>query len=889
MLGDDDLLAWFSRLDVAEPTRSLISQIRSTGPSRRVGGGHSNVTGRYPSRKMGVTIQFESHQVELAGIHEMEHDTAVLEYFDQPPAIRLDYQSSSGKRMDVFHTPDFFVIKKQQAGWEEWKTEEELQRLGVRNSYRYCVDASGRWHCPPGSAFAERFGLYYRVRSSVEINWVFQRNIQFLDDYLRNDSPEIPPASREIAIAHVSATPGLPLRDLLELTTATIAPDIIFAMIAADVLHVDLCAAALAEPAQVKVFSSPEAASRHQFRSHSTPLHYRRHAFQCGSQIIWDGKILNLANIGETHVSLISEQHELIELPVATFETLARENRLEFTTDDADHVIADTIRDRLARANEAALRTATHRSGLIGQYLDRGMLPHNTEVPPRTFFRWLARYREAEAAYGNGFVGLLPTSNNRGNRCAKLPELSRTTMQEHIGADYETLKQKTKYSSWIQLKLACEEQGVCTPSYKTFCIGVRNRPAHEQTLKRKGRRASYQVESFHWDLTLKTPRHGDRPFEVVHIDHTELDVECVAGSGQVLGRPWMTLLTDAFSRRVLAFYLTFDPPSYRSCMMVLRECVRRFNRIPQILIVDGGREFSSVYFETLLARYECTKKTRPPAKARFGAICERMFGIANTRFIHNLRGNTQITRNVRQITKSVDPKGFATWSLTELHKRLAEYLYEVHDAIRHPALGCTPREAYDSALISGGSRICRMVAYNEEFLMLTLPTTAKGAAKVTPSRGVKINHIYYWCEAFRQIVDGWVPVRYDPFDAGMAYAFVGKQWLQCHSECYVTLKGRSEREIMLATTEMRRQRQNHSRHFSVTARRMAEFLQSVEAEENLLAQRLRDQESSTTRLRIITAAASSGGMIEQTLPQALPDHVCLAVDESAIGELYGEF
>ena len=86
-------------------------------------------------------------------------------------------------------------------------------------------------------------------------------------------------------------------------------------------------------------------------------------------------------------------------------------------------------------------------------------------------------------------------------------------------------------------------------------------------------------------------------------------------------------------------------------MMVMRECIRRLGRFPQILVVDGGREFESTYFETLLARYECTKKTRPPAQARFDSTCERLFGAANTQFIHNLRGNTQITRNVRQVTK----------------------------------------------------------------------------------------------------------------------------------------------------------------------------------------------------------------------------------------------
>ena len=112
------------------------------------------------------------------------------------------------------------------------------------------------------------------------------------------------------------------------------------------------------------------------------------------------------------------------------------------------------------------------------------------------------------------------------------------------------------------------------------------------------------------------------------------------------------------------------------------------------MVVDGGREFESTYFETLLARYECTKKTRPPAQPRFGSTCERLFGTTNTQFIHNLKGNTQITRNVRQVTKSVDPKALATWPLPDLHGRLSEYLYEIHDTLLHPALGQSPREAF---------------------------------------------------------------------------------------------------------------------------------------------------------------------------------------------------
>lgn len=79
-------------------------------------------------------------------------------------------------------------------------------------------------------------------------------------------------------------------------------------------------------------------------------------------------------------------------------------------------------------------------------------------------------------------------------------------------------------------------------------------------------------------------------------------------------------------------------------MMVIRECIKRHGRLPQIFVTDGGKEFSSVYFETLLAIFECTRKVRPPAESRVGNLVERMFFTTNTQFVHNLQGNTQIMK-----------------------------------------------------------------------------------------------------------------------------------------------------------------------------------------------------------------------------------------------------
>ncbi len=66
MLDSQEIDKWGQSLSLSQAARTVIEQIRATGPSRRVQGGRRNVCGIYPSRKMGVTIQFESHRHELA-------------------------------------------------------------------------------------------------------------------------------------------------------------------------------------------------------------------------------------------------------------------------------------------------------------------------------------------------------------------------------------------------------------------------------------------------------------------------------------------------------------------------------------------------------------------------------------------------------------------------------------------------------------------------------------------------------------------------------------------------------------------------------------------------------------------------------------------------------
>lgn len=904
MLNDLEIEQWVHRLKLSDEARAVIRQIRTSPPARSVRSFKGNVSGRFPSRKMGVTIQFESHKNELPFVYEYEHDDDVLEYYDQPPSIKLTYEAVNGRRLGVWHTADYFAIRQDTAGWEEHKLEARLAELALKSPNRYFQDQNGQWRCPPGEASAKGFGLYYRIRSSSEINWSLQRSVEFLDDYYRGNSLNVPADMIAKVLLHAKSAIGLTLEELFRHTSGAVSRDVIYSLIASGELFVNLKDAPLTEPNKVRIFPDRETAVAF---SNFTQIPVQDGSrippvvnFSAGSVFQWDGKGWVVVNVGERMVGLIGEDKTFAEIPIPAFEKLVMDGRITGITAEPLPSLHPEAMRRIEQADRNDYKEANRKAEIVRALMSDVPLPSNIVIPERTLRDWTAKYRKAQEDYGNGYVGLLPRKRTGNTKC-KLPAQSRELLSEFIENDYETHKQKGKSAVYSAYSLACERRGVVAASYKTFCKAANQRPRYNQTLKRQGSKAAYKNKEFYWSLTPTTPRHGERPLHIAHIDHTELDVDLVCSiTGQNFGRAWTTFLTDAFSRR-LAVYVTYDPPSYRSSMMIFRECVRRFGRMPQTVIVDGGRDFGSTYFDSLLARYECVKKTRPPAEGHFGSVCEKLFDTSNTQFIHNLEGNTQIMRNVRQVTKSVDPRGHALWTLERLYLFLREWAYEVYDTIEHPTLGQSPRDAFARGMITTGERSHRMITYNEEFRRWTLPTTRKGNAKVWPGRGVKINNFYYWSEAFRRPdVEGkQVSVRYDPFDIGSGLAYVRGEWVECYSEYYSVFRGRSEREVMLATAELRRRSTRHSQRFSITAARLAHFLESVESEEVLLRQRTADREARNV-LKLINNETVTPGQ-SQTAPNipaaAMSAHRMQPPQARSLGEtsateeleVYGEF
>jgi putative transposase len=829
---------------VPDEGRRLIRTIRTSEPSRRTRSGPKNVACRYPSKKMGVTIQAESHTNELAALYEWDHDEATKEFYDQPPSIKLSYRAKNGRMVYPLHTPDYFVISQQWIGWVECKTEEQLLKLAETQPARYQQDGEGNWRCPPGEMYAEQFGLGYRVRSSRENEWILLRNLTFLSDYLDADCPEPTDEQRNVATELFRSRPWMPLIDLVR-ADAKLPSDAVYKLIADEELYFPMRSQPLAELEYAIVYRDEVAAEA--YRLQSQPLQSRFESVEPveiapGGSLLWAGAPWRIENVGDGVLFLRNAEGHGSRLRKEELEDYLREGLITGLpkSHDTDHEQA--VLTAVAGASPEAMQEAVERYRML--HPEHGV-SSNLNRCARTFKRLRKQYRDAELLHGNGMVGLYPQIHRRGNRCRKLDEAVIKIMQEVIHEKYLVPHRPTCKGVYGEAVLRCKEAGLVPPSAKSFRAEINRISRYEQELKRSGKRAAYTFEEFHWRLDMTTPRHGERPFDIAHIDHTQLDIEVADRRyGKAFERPWLSVMLDAYSREPLASWISFDEPSYVSCMMLIKECVKRHARVPRVLVLDGGSEFDSVYFETLIAHLKILKKSRAKSKARYGSVLERFFGTTNTQMVHNLRGNTQATKTPRQCTPSHDPRKHVAWTLAGLHDAFDDWLDRVYSVNEHPALGVSPAEAFATGLLDFGSRAHKRISYTKGFELLCMPSTPKGTARVDPVAGIKVNYRRYWCADFRDpaLHRKSVPVRYHPQDASLAFAYVGGRWVECRSELAEVFARRSVKEIALITQEIRARDREMGRKGQVTAERIAQYLRDADGKEKVQRQQWRDQE-----------------------------------------------
>lgn len=107
----------------------------------------------------------------------------------------------------------------------------------------------------------------------------------------------------------------------------------------------------------------------------------------------------------------------------------------------------------------------------------------------------------------------------------------------------------------------------------------------------------------------------NRSNQVWQADHTQVDVLVVDQSGEVLGRPWLTIVVDSYSRCIMGLHLGFDAPSAWVVCLALRHAIlpKQYSSsyelqeswgtygLPQYLYTDQGKDFTSQHLGVVLA------------------------------------------------------------------------------------------------------------------------------------------------------------------------------------------------------------------------------------------------------------------------------------------------
>lgn len=296
-----------------------------------------------------------------------------------------------------------------------------------------------------------------------------------------------------------------------------------------------------------------------------------------------------------------------------------------------------------------------------------------------------------------------------------------------------------------------------------------------------------------------------RAFAIAHTDHYNVDLALVVGKHkdqQVTKRAWLTALVDAFSGEVLGLWLSFRSPCRQSCAMVLRDCVRRHGRLPEIVVVDNGPDFQSVHFTTMLATLGVTRIDRPAEDPRFGKEVERLFGAFKERFCRGVPGYIPGIQHARKTSGTHSASKRASLTLADLIDALEAYTFNGYNHEQKPG-----RLETRLALRAGSDEVFPFsgisVVFDTAFMVQTAVEAPVDAYQLSRGHGVRVYDVWY---SSRGILDyrgpkKGVSIRVEPFNKSVVYVCLNRLWHVCRSSDAITYASLPESEVFAATTD----------------------------------------------------------------------------------------
>lgn len=446
----------------------------------------------------------------------------------------------------------------------------------------------------------------------------------------------------------------------------------------------------------------------------------------------------------------------------------------------------------VATLPDEAWAQARHRTEIIGPLAALEVVGHEAAdeaaqalgLSRRQVYVLIRRARQ-----GTGLVtDLTPGRSGGGKGKGRLPEPVERIIRELLQKRFLTKQKRSLAAFHREVAQACKTQKLPVPARNTVAQRIAGLHPAKIARSRSGQDAARPLQG-----AGGIPPEVTMPLEQVQIDHTVIDLIVVdERDRQPIGRPYLTLAIDVFTRCVLGLVVTLEAPSAVSVGLCLAHaaCDKRpwleglnvemdwpMSGKPRLLYLDNAAEFKSEALRRGCEQHGIRLDYRPPGQPHYGGIVERIIGTAMQMIHDELPGTTFSNPGQRG---EYDSEKMATLTLRELERWLALAVGTYHGSV-HNGLLQPPAARWAEAVERVG--VPAVVTRPTAFLVDFLPVIRRTLTRT----GFVIDHIHYYADALKP----WIArrerlpaflIRRDPRDISRIWVLEpeGQHYLEIH-------------------------------------------------------------------------------------------------------------
>ena len=459
---------------------------------------------------------------------------------------------------------------------------------------------------------------------------------------------------------------------------------------------------------------------------------------------------------------------------------------------DDKFITTDYLQQCLATLPDEAWAQARHRTEIIGPLAALEVVGHEAAdeaaqalgLSRRQVYVLIRRARQ-----GTGLVtDLTPGRSGGGKGKGRLPEPVERIIRELLQKRFLTKQKRSLAAFHREVAQACKTQKLPVPARNTVAQRIAGLHPAKIARSRGGQDAARPLQG-----AGGIPPEVTMPLEQVQIDHTVIDLIVVdERDRQPIGRPYLTLAIDVFTRCVLGMVVTLEAPSAVSVGLCLAHaaCDKRpwleglnvemdwpMSGKPRLLYLDNAAEFKSEALRRGCEQHGIRLDYRPPGQPHYGGIVERIIGTAMQMIHDELPGTTFSNPGQRG---EYDSEKMATLTLRELERWLALAVGTYHGSV-HNGLLQPPAARWAEAVERVG--VPAVVTRPTAFLVDFLPVIRRTLTRT----GFVIDHIHYYADALKP----WIArrerlpaflIRRDPRDISRIWVLEpeGQHYLEIH-------------------------------------------------------------------------------------------------------------